>query len=133
MGGEEATPAPGTPSSDSSPAETRDDESLQLAPVLDSPGQDPANNDPPGTLADDSLVEDKDSSDVSTTDLPLMDWVEFESEYKKALTDANEVEDQLVLEFEKLSKVGGERDGQQRQVLTYLEGFCFLGRGVGAT
>jgi hypothetical protein len=105
MGGEEASVVPGTPPSDSSAAETQDDESLELAPVLDSPRQAHVHNDAPETVGDDSLVEDKDSSDTSTTDLPLMDWTVFESEYKKALTDANEVEDQLVLEFEKLSKV----------------------------
>jgi hypothetical protein len=97
---EETSIVPGTPSS-----ETQDEEPLQPPSILESPAQDEVHTDPPETAGDDSSILEKDSSSASTTDVPLMDWTEFESEYKKALVDANEVEDQLVLEFEKLSKV----------------------------
>jgi hypothetical protein len=98
--GEEASIVPGSPSS-----ETQDEEPLQHPSILESPVQDEVHTDPPETAGDDSSASDKDSSSASTTDVPSMDWTEFESEYKRALVDANEVEDQLVLEFEKLSKV----------------------------
>lgn len=100
MDGAEASIAPDTPSS-----ETQDEEDLQHPSILESPAQDKLHTDPPETAGNDSSVSDKASSSGSTTDVPSMDWTEFESEYKRALTDANEVEDQLVLEFEKLSKV----------------------------
>lgn len=101
---EESSLAPNTQSSDTV-AEPLNIENLQQAPVLESLNQDPVHSDPRETVVNDSPCADKDSNDASTTDMPLMDWAEFESEYKKALIEANEVEDKLVLEFEKLSKV----------------------------
>jgi hypothetical protein len=101
---EESSLAPNTQSSDTV-AEPLNIENLQQALVLESLNQDPVHSDPRETVVNDSPCADKDSNDASTTDMPLMDWAEFESEYKKALIEANEVEDKLVLEFEKLSKV----------------------------
>ena len=96
---------PSSQSSDTAPRETQNDDNLQPSALPVSLVEDAVQNDPPEAVKEDSLLEDKDSSNASTIDIPLLDWVEFESEYKKALTEANEVEDQLVLEFEKLSKV----------------------------
>jgi hypothetical protein len=96
---------PSSQSSDTAPRETQNDDNLQPSALPVSLVEDAVQNDPVEAVSEDSLLKDKDSSNASTIDIPLFDWVEFESEYKKALTEANEVEDQLVLEFEKLSKV----------------------------
>lgn len=101
MAAEEARLMSSSPSSDSSPMKSKSTQNL--VPEIQKKG--PLHNDPPETIDNDGSLSDKDSSSSSTTGVPLMDWVEFESQYKKALTDANEVEDQLVMEFEKLSKV----------------------------
>lgn len=95
------------PSSESSDAalETQSDENLQPSAVSVNAVIEAVHDDPPEGIVDGSLVGDRDLSNASTKDIPLLDWIEFESEYKKALTEANEVEDKLVLEFEKLSKV----------------------------
>ncbi|KIM97933.1 hypothetical protein OIDMADRAFT_182285 [Oidiodendron maius Zn] len=94
------------PSSESSDAalETQSDENLQPSAVPVNAVIEAVHDDPPDDIVDGSLVGDRDLSNASTKDIPLLDWIEFESEYKKALTEANEVEDKLVLEFEKLSK-----------------------------
>ena len=95
------------PSSESSDAalETQSDENLQPSAVPVNAVIEAVHDDPPEGIVDGSLVGDRDLGNASTKDIPLLDWIEFESEYKKALTEANEVEDKLVLEFEKLSKV----------------------------
>lgn len=118
LGDDEASPPLSSPSS-----ETHTEENPEREPILSSPEQNPASTDPHETVGDDNSNTDKDSSDTSTTDVPLMDWVAFEAAYKKALTEANEVEDQLVLEFEKLSKVG--RSNQFQTLSNTSKAFVF--------
>jgi hypothetical protein len=67
--------------------------------------QGPPSNGPAQLVEDDNQFMDKDSDHNSTADVPKMDWTEFEQRYENAMIDANKVEDDLVLEFEKLSKV----------------------------
>lgn len=101
MSAEESDLVENPPSPQDSPkAETLKEETPEIedpshAAALDSP----AKMNQAGTS-----VSDKDSVTSSTTDVPFMDWAEFESNYTKALIDANEVEDRLVEDFQKLSK-----------------------------
>jgi hypothetical protein len=84
---------------------TQKAENLPPATALGNRDEEPLVNDPAQVVEDERQSQDEDSGNSSTSDVPIMDWIAFEANYKKALTDANEVEDQLVLEFEKLSKV----------------------------
>jgi hypothetical protein len=106
MASEEASLVHIPRSSDNSLTEgTQKAENLPPATALGNRDEEPLVNDPAQVVEDERQSQDEDSGNSSTSDVPIMDWIAFEANYKKALTDANEVEDQLVLEFEKLSKV----------------------------
>jgi hypothetical protein len=106
MAGEEASLVHIPRCSDNPPTEeTQKAENLPPATALGNLDEEPPVNDPALAVEDERPTEDEDSGNSSTSDVPVIDWVAFEANYKNALTDANEVEDQLVLEFEKLSKV----------------------------
>jgi hypothetical protein len=44
--------------------------------------------------------------DNPNTELPPMDWVDFENRYSEAIQKANDEEDKLLAEFEKYAEVG---------------------------
>jgi hypothetical protein len=84
--------------------ETQKAEDPSHTAALDRPGEDPLNS-PAKNDQVANTMPDNGSVSSSTTDVPFMDWTDFESNYTKALIDANDVEDQLVGEFVKLSNV----------------------------
>jgi hypothetical protein len=50
-------------------------------------------------------IEDNSAGNDSTIEVSPMDWDDFKKRYREALTIPNDVEENLVEEFEKLSKV----------------------------